>query len=142
MVSHKKRRGMASLLETVLCLVLFSFALIMILTIGSHIGAWNASLVRSTNTEQDIDYFIQIFTNDVKSSRQVTVSDTGIEIVTNNELIIYAHGIDEGGAGTLYRNNEYVISGLTDVSFSYTGETVQAYLLMNNGEIVNFTIRR
>lgn len=149
----KKRRGMTSLVEALICLTLFGVAMTMLLTLMAYSNQWTAETVQSITVKRDTDYLVDMLQMDVKSADEVEVVGNTLQIVnyaitgdTEGQVTTYTF---DKTKRILYRNSEVAIS---DVQTGFAGsppfqmgddaDSVYIRLVLQPDEVLEFTVHR
>lgn len=138
-----RRKGMTSILEASVSVALFAILLVMLMTVLAHMNTWSATSIKATQTEQDIDYFMNMIVGDVKSSVSAEAITGGLQLLNDDELIIYTIEDDSRRSGVLYRNSEFAIDGIVSYLFDTSDDAVVKVLFeFKDGQKIDLAIRR
>ena len=140
---NKRRKGMTSVLETVISVALFSMLLVMLMTVMAHINAWSNASVQAAQTERDLDYLMTAFVADIKSADVITSTGDSLQLAREEDAVLWSVSEPVAGKRTLYRNDDNVIDGITYYQFNAdTRELVMINLQFSDGQELNLTVRR
>lgn len=132
----KRRRGMTSIIEVVICLLLFAFALTTLLSFLGFTTKDQLEAAKSMGEHINADYFIDCMVQDVKSSSSIDISENILTLSTDEETIVYAV-IDD----TLYRNDEKLFDDVQNVTFSPMDDAmISVYVKLDNGDTIDFAV--
>jgi len=135
----KKRRGSANLVEMIAAIAILAIMLRLtmpLLSIGLRTGI---DTTEKCNVQADMDYLVEALQADVKSAERVEVDDGKIHILNGNTLTVYWISAN----GTLYRDNERVISNIeTGMVVPGDESTIGLYLVFADGSVFDFTFTR
>ena len=151
----KKRRGMTSIMEAIICLILFGVAMTMLLTLMAYSNQWSAETVDAITTKRDTDYLVDMLQMDVKSADEVEVVGNTLQIVnyaiTGDAALegqVTTYSFDQL-AHTLYRNSEVAISnvqtgiaGSPPFQMGDDADSVHIRLVLRSKEVLEFTVHR
>lgn len=134
----RRRRGMTSLTETVICTILFSLVLVILLRLLTYSNDWTLRTQDEMKDRIDVDYLVDTLTEDVKSSAEIELVDDQLQIISESQVIVYARYNH-----ILYRNAEEIIDNVAASSFSVLdGDVVRVYIQTEDYEIIDLTIHR
>lgn len=151
----KKRRGMTSIMEAIICLTLFGVAMTMLLSLMAYSNQWAAKTVDTITTKRDTDYLVDMLQMDVKSADEVEVVGNTLQIVN------YSGSGDASTAGQvttytfdklnhiLYRNSEVAMSnvktgiaGGPPFQMGDDADSVYIRLVLQSDELLELTVHR
>jgi hypothetical protein len=129
---------MTSLIEVVVCSLIFSMLIAGLLTLTSVSSTWGLKTQTLMIDTLNIDATVEYLQDDVKSSESVTVEDDDLVIQQAEKLIIYTYA-----NGKLYRNSLLMMERLATCTFTPAdGDSVIVYLMTKDGEVMNLTLHR
>ena len=132
------RRGSTSMMEVVVCSLIFSMllmALIMLVNASSSWGMKSQLLMLDT---LNLDATVEFLQDDVKTAESVIVDGGDLVIQQADRLITYNYA-----GGSLYRNSVLMMDRLSVCTFTPSdGNSVVIYLATRDGDIMNFTLYR
>lgn len=139
------RKGMTTLLETVLCVALFSMLMTFLLMATARMSIWSAKSSSRAEFERDLNFLMATVVEDIKSASDVVCEDGTLMLVSDSDAVVYK--VDREAitdkTKTLYRDNEIIISGVIDYSFDEPTESmVRVYLSFDDGQNAEFSVRR
>lgn len=138
MIKRQRRRGMTSIMETVISMTLFAMILIVLMQMLSYSNEWTMKTQKQMDQKIDIDYLVDVLEEDVKSATTIELVDEKLQIVSPTKVTIYAR---YGAA--VYRDSEEVISDIVACSFTpLDGDSVRVYVQTEDYEIIDLTVHR
>ena len=125
MIKFRKRRGMSSIMETVISMTLFAMILVVLMHMLAYSNEWNMKTQQDMGQKIDIDYLVDVLEEDVKSSTNIELVDDKLQIVSPTKV------------------SEEVISNVVACSFSpLDGDSVRVYVQTEDNDIIDLTIHR
>lgn len=136
---HKKRRGITSIMEAVICITIFSSLLVLLLSLMAFSTSWNTKAAAAVVNKLDTDYFVETIECDAKSASSLYAQKKRLEITRDSSLVVYR--ID---GNTLYRDDEVITENLESGSFIPQGneDEVGIYLVYKDGSVVDMVLNR
>lgn len=138
MIKFRKRRGMSSIMETVISMTLFAMILVVLMHMLAYSNEWNMKTQQDMGQKIDIDYLVDVLEEDVKSSTNIELVDDKLQIVSPTKVTLYSRF-----GAAIYRDSEEVISTVVACSFSpLDGDSVRVYVQTEDNDIIDLTIHR
>ena len=138
MIKFRKRRGMSSIMETVISMTLFAMILVVLMHMMAYSNEWNMKAQQDMGQKIDIDYLVDVLEEDVKSSTNIELVDDKLQIVSPTKVTLYSRF-----GAAIYRDSEEVISNVVACSFStLDGDSVRVYVQTEDNDIIDLTIHR
>ena len=138
MIKFRKRRGMSSIMETVISMTLFAMILVVLMHMLAYSNEWNMKAQQDMGQKIDIDYLVDVLEEDVKSSTNIELVDDKLQIVSPTKVTLYSRF-----GAAIYRDSEEVISNVVAWSFSpLDGDSVRVYVQTEDNDIIDLTIHR
>ncbi len=134
------RRGMMSLTETAICIVIFAVMMSCLLTMVNISGTWTARAKQTAAESQDISAFVETVREDVKSSYNITLSDGVLQLVQSSGSVLYSYN---GTEKTITRGASDILKNVEECTIvPKNGEYVEFSLRLSNGDAISFIARR
>lgn len=89
MIKFRKRRGMSSIMETVISMTLFAMILVVLMHMLTYSNEWNMKTQQDMVQKIDIDYLVDVLEEDVKSSTNIELVDDKLQIVSPTKVTLY-----------------------------------------------------
>lgn len=136
---YKKRRGITSIMESVICLTIFASLIVLLLSLMAYSTSWNSKAAAAVVNKMDTDYFTETIECDAKSASSLNAQEKRLEITRGDSLVIYRI---EGNI--LYRDDEIVTENLESGTFVPQGneDEVGVYLVYKDGSVVDMMLNR
>ena len=138
-IKRKQRRGMTSIMETIMCIMLLAFIITALMSLVSLSSGWTIKTNDAFLEKTNADYLVEKLQEDVKSSKYIlSVDDSQLEIVNDNGSILY-----KIIGANLFRNNEVAMEDLRTCKFSQSGrDSIGIYLRTTDDCIIDLQITR
>lgn len=135
----KRRRGMTSILESVLCLLLLAFILSALMALISTSSGWSVRTNEAFIAKNSSDYLVEKIQEDIKSSTYLSATDESqLEIQNDDGEILYTFV-----GSKLFRNNDLAMENLKTCQFSQVdGNSIGIYIRTAEDNIIDLRISR
>lgn len=136
----RKRQGMTSLIEAVICLALVSLVLLCLIRLSNITNTRSVSAEAEMVNSKQIDTFVDVIKTDIKGAVSVSMMDNDLKVSRPLDFIIY-HFDDENKA--ILRDSEVVIENINTCVFQTVDDNyAKVYAITEDDDIISFQVYR